>query len=69
MIVQFSCIGCGTTYSVVQVQASAALNSSGLFSCTRSGTPVHHWSGIYRYFDWKRVGPGGWEGGRLRRSL
>jgi hypothetical protein len=55
MIVYFSCRGCGAVYTAVQERGAAPVISSGLFSCLRCGKPVHHWSGIYRYTDWKRV--------------
>ncbi|MGY4311229.1 transcription elongation factor Elf1 [Bradyrhizobium sp. JR3.5] len=51
--VYFSCRGCGTIYSASQERSSTP--ASGLFSCLTCGKPVHHWSGIYDYTDWKRV--------------
>ncbi|MVT63551.1 hypothetical protein GPL21_00285 [Bradyrhizobium pachyrhizi] len=59
MIVYFSCHGCGTIYSAVQERSSTPVISSGLFNCLHCGKPVHHWSGIYNYTDWKSVGHGG----------
>ena len=51
--VYFSCRGCGTIYSASQERSSTP--ASGLFSCLNCGKPVHHWSGIYDYTDWKCV--------------
>ncbi|MGY4572514.1 DNA-directed RNA polymerase subunit RPC12/RpoP [Bradyrhizobium sp. USDA 3256] len=55
MLVYFSCRRCGTIYSAIQERLSTPVTSSGLFSCVRCGTPVHHWAGLYSYTDWKRV--------------
>lgn len=59
MIVYFSCPGCDAVYSAVQEPSAAPVIGSGLFSCLSCEKPVHHWTGIYCFTDWKRVGDSG----------
>ena len=53
MIVHFSCPNCLAVYRATQApRAEKGYNS---FSCKNCGTPVHEWTGLYDFLDWRHV--------------
>jgi predicted Zn finger-like uncharacterized protein len=52
MIAYFSCPHCATVYTASQEQLPG--QHRGDF-CRRCGAPVHEWTGLYNFTDWKPV--------------
>ena len=53
VIVYFSCPNCLAVYRAAQApRAEKGYNS---FSCKNCGTPVHEWTGLYDFLDWRHV--------------
>ena len=53
LIVHFSCPHCATVYTAGQEQRPG--RHPGDFYCRECGTPVHSWTGLYNFADWKPV--------------
>ena len=53
LIVYFSCPHCATIYTASQQEQPG--RHPGYFLCRMCATPVHEWSGLYNFTDWKPV--------------
>jgi hypothetical protein len=53
LIVYFSCPHCATIYTASQQERPG--RHPGDFHCRMCAAPVHEWSGLYDFIDWKPV--------------
>ena len=51
LIVHFSCPDCATIYTATQEEQPG--RHPGTFHCRQCGAPVHEWTGLYNFTDWK----------------
>jgi predicted RNA-binding Zn-ribbon protein involved in translation (DUF1610 family) len=63
VIVHFCCPQCLAVYRATQ--ARRAERGHNTFSCQNCGTPVHEWTGLYDFLNWRHVMKGAPDAARL----